>query len=161
VWGFPNSVAQGVSHFETLFKEPEQVNMGHILNIIGLFPILIKEEENQSLFREVTKPELQAIISYFKRDKCLGPDGWNAEFFEEFFDLLGDDFLKVVEEIFQSWKMPWCINANFIVPISKHDFSNSFDDFRLISMCNCLYNIMAKLIVVRFKPILSSIVTPK
>jgi hypothetical protein len=46
------------------------------------------------------------MISSFKRNKSLGLDNWTAEFFKEFFDLLGDDLLRVVEEIRLPGKFP-------------------------------------------------------
>jgi hypothetical protein len=36
--------------------------MGELLKIIGLFPRLIEEEDNQVHFREVTKSKLLAIF---------------------------------------------------------------------------------------------------
>jgi hypothetical protein len=63
-----------------------------------------------------------------------------------------------VEEVRQAGKMPRCINATFIALIPKLDYVNSFDDFRLIALCNCLYKIMANIITVQLKPILSYVI---
>jgi hypothetical protein len=52
----------------------------------------------------------------------------------------------VVEEVRTSGKLLSCINATFIALIPKKDFLVTFDDFRPIALCNCLYKIIAKVI---------------
>jgi len=47
------------------------------------------------------------------------------------------------------------INVTFIALIPKTDNLTSFEDFRPISLCNCLYKIISKVISIRLKVILS------
>jgi hypothetical protein len=47
------------------------------------------------------------------------------------------------------------LNSTFISLIPKTDNPSSFDDFRPISLCNCLYKIISKVINKRLKYILS------
>jgi hypothetical protein len=56
---------------------------------------LVEEDDNKALYGEILINELQVIIGTFKRDKILGPDGWNVDFYKDFFELLGEDLLKV------------------------------------------------------------------
>lgn len=48
------------------------------------------------------------------------------------------------------------INSTFIALIPKVDSPNAFDEFRPISLCSCLYKIIAKIISNHLKPILSN-----
>jgi hypothetical protein len=152
VRGFQNLAALGVDHFSGLFKEPDQIKMDSILKQPALFPQLIANEENGELYREVSLEELRGVFSTFKKEKSIVPDGWTVEFFEFFFDLLGDDLLQVVEEVRTSGKLLPCINATFIVVTLKLAHPSIFNDFRPIALCNCLY----KIIATRLKPILAS-----
>ena len=63
--------------------------------------------------------------------------------------------LRVVDESRVSKIIHGPINSTFIALIPKLDHPSSFDDFRLISLCNCLYKIISKVIVRRIKKIMS------
>ena len=82
-------------------------------------------------------------------------DGLTIEFYIGFYDMIGADMLRVVEESRLARHVHGLINSTFIALIPKKDLPTDFDDFRSISICNCLYEIIAKVISMRFKVILS------
>jgi hypothetical protein len=47
------------------------------------------------------------------------------------------------------------INATFVALIPKSDEPKSMDNFRLVSLCNCIYKVVSKVIARRIKSILS------
>jgi hypothetical protein len=110
------------------------------------------------MFKPVSKEELLHVLTTFKKDKSLGPDRWTVEFYLSFFELLGEDLLWVVEEVRLSGKVPRNINATFISLIPKVDCLETFEGFQPISLCNFLYKIIAKVLVVRIKPFLSNFI---
>jgi len=105
--------------------------------------------------------ELESMLKWFKKDKSLGPDGWTIEFYLAFYDLLGQDMLKVVEECRLSGSLYNAINSTFIALIPKSDTPSSFNDYRPISLCNCLYKIISKIIANHVPPILSRHISPQ
>jgi hypothetical protein len=117
VRGFKELADLGIQHFKGIFEEPTSANIGEILRVISLFPRLVNEEDNERMFMSVTKEELLYVLSTFKKDRSLGLDGWTVEFFLDFFDLLGEDLLQVVEEVRRSRKVPVNINTTFIALI--------------------------------------------
>jgi hypothetical protein len=91
----------------------------------------------------------------FQTSKIPGPYGWTIEFFLGFFDLLGQDILRLVEEIRLTGQIPLSLNSTFITLIPKKDNPDSLDDFKPISLCNCIYKIVFKVLARRLKGILS------
>eukprot|EP00253_Pinus_taeda_P017008 PITA_17008 len=90
------------------------------------------------------------------KEKSPGPDGWTIELFLHFFDLIGPDITEVVEESRRKGEIYRPFNSTFIALIPKKDEPETFEDFRPISLCNCIYKIIAKVIAIRLVPILSS-----
>lgn len=110
---------------------------------------------------EVLEEELQEVLSSFKKDKSLGPDGWSIEFFQSSSDILGRDLLRVVSEARLNGRILAPFNATFIALIPKTDNHSSFEDLRLNSLCNGIYKIIAKVISRRIKVVLSRSINPE
>jgi hypothetical protein len=45
-----------------------------------------------------SRDEINEVLKGFATDKSPGPDGWTVEFFVQFFKLVGEDLLEVVED---------------------------------------------------------------
>eukprot|EP00253_Pinus_taeda_P003055 PITA_03055 len=152
----PSYVSLASSHFKQIYRAPPIVNLAEIIQVAQLFPCFLDQEEGRELIKEVTLEDLEATLKWFKKDKSHGPDGWTVEFYLEFFEILGLDLLKVVEDSRANGKMYEPFNATFIALIPKIDNPNSFNDYKPISLCNCIYKIMAKIISNSLRPILST-----
>lgn len=68
--------------------------------------------------------------------------------------MLGSDLLQIIEDSKKRGRILGSLKATFIAVIPKSDKPLSFDGFRPISLCNCIYRIIAKIIANRLKPIL-------
>eukprot|EP00253_Pinus_taeda_P033720 PITA_33720 len=149
-----NKLSQlSTNHFRSIYKSPPGTNLAEIINVENQFPRFVNEDDSEDLMAPVTMGELESTLKWFKKDKSPGPDGWTIEFYLAFFDLLGQDLLRVVEESRSSGCIYHAINSTFIALIPKTDSPTSFDDYRPISLCNCLYKIISKIIANRLRPI--------
>lgn len=100
--------------------------------------------------------ELEATLKWLKKDKSPSPDGWSIEFYLDFFDVIGNDLLKVIEDCRKFGCMHRAINTTFIALIPKFENHSSDNGFRPISLCNFLYKIISKIIANHICPILSA-----
>lgn len=99
----------------------------------------MEQEDEDDSTQQVTLKELEATLKWFNEDKSPGPYSWSIEFYLAFFNLIGSDLLRVVEESRASGHLEATITSTFIALILKFDNLTSFDEFRPISLCNCLY----------------------
>lgn len=80
------------------------------------------------------------------------------ELFLTFFYIMGPDILFVVEES-RSSLVTGAINSTFLTLIPKCSHPKGFNDFRPISLCKLIYEVIAKIIEVRLKPNLSKYIS--
>ena len=84
----------------------------------------------------MTQEELIKVLNSLGKNKIPSPYGWTLQFFIDLFDLLGDDLLRVVEDVQLLGKVMDKIDVTFLTLISKSEFPNSFDEYKPISFCN-------------------------
>ena len=90
--------------------------------------------------------------------KALGADGPPALFYKKYWHIVGNSVVDDVQNLFLSSKMLTELNNTLIVLISKTQSSSSFNHFLLISLCNTVYKIIAKLIVFKIRPLLNKMI---
>jgi len=152
---FEGMAKTGKNFFQDLYKAKNKATIEEVIQVVQHFPGFTSEEYNRMLMEKVTLEELKNVMDNFQKDKIPGPDGWTIEFFMGFFDLIGQDLLSLVEETRISGQMPLSLNSTLIALIQKKDNTNTLDDFRPISLCNCIYKIISKVIARRLKRVLS------
>lgn len=155
VKSFSDLSGLGKRHFHNLYSEQREATIVEVLNTVQCFPRFIEEEDSEDLSIPVTKAETEAAMKLLGKDKSPGPDGWTIEFFLHFFDQIGDEITEVVEESRIKGDIYRPFNSTFIALIPKKNEPESFEDFRPISLCNCIYKIISKVIALRLAPILS------
>eukprot|EP00253_Pinus_taeda_P010693 PITA_10693 len=128
---------------------------GEVIKTPQSFPRYVEEEEADNLMCEVTKEEVESVIKSMARDKSPGSDGWTIELFQHFFNQIGIELTEVIEESRRKGEVYHLFNATFIALIPTTEIPESFEYFRPISLCNSIYKIIAKVIAVRIKLILS------
>ena len=152
---FEDLATEGVNYFKHLFKAPGEATIAEVIRVAQVFPWFIEEEDNEFLMAPITKEEVESVLKLMQKEKSPGPDGWTVEFFQHFFEFIGDELVEVVEESRLSGSIYQPFNATFLTLIPKSDIPGSFADFRPISLCTCVYKIIAKIIAVKIKPFLS------
>ena len=99
--------------------------------------------------------EQHKVLKSFAKYKSPWPDGWTVEFFIHFFDLVCMELLNMAEAFQKNGNIPRAINSTFIALIPKKYESDTFMDFRPISLCNITYKLILKIIAKCLKSTLS------
>ena len=82
-----------------------------------------------------------------------------VEFFIHFFELVGVEFLDVVEDIRKKRKLLVDLNTTYITSIPKKDKPNSFNEYHPISLCNLVYKVVTSIISNKIKPMLENFIS--
>ena len=106
--------------------------------------------------------EIYTIVKNMRSNAAPGPDGLNAAFYKSSWDWIGMDAhaLNLVSSFYQSGSLPPDINCTHIALITKVSAPKTPKDYRLISLCNVAYKIIAKSLADRIKNHLPHIIHP-
>jgi len=122
-------------------------------------PRFFNDVESDEIGKPVTLKEVAEVVSKMPRDKSSGPDRWTQGLFHFFFDLMGEDLVKTIEESRITGHILGALNATFFALIPKVSKLNTFHDFKHISLYNFVYKIISKIIASRLKDKLASCIS--
>lgn len=91
-------------------------------------------------------------------NKALGPEGANFFFYKRAWHLIKDD-LSLFKVFYENSSLPSSVHASFITLVPKVRGPSKTQDFRPISLINGIYKIVAKVLAVRHKKVLPSIIS--
>lgn len=144
-------------YFSKLFESSASNNLTEFFT--GLSPRATKIM-NKKLIKEIGEGEIRDDVLSIKASSAPGSDGMNGLFFQVYWDIVGVEVIKEVQEFFRTGSFPLDWNFTQICLIPKITNPTKMVDLRPISLCSVLYKIVAKVLVARLKPLLEHIVSP-
>jgi ribonuclease HI len=144
--------------FEALYSEPQGTVIDPQMYPLSIIPVLIKEDINTKLTKELLQQEIKEALDQMNPDKAPGPDGFTARFYQQCWEIIKTDLTKMIRKSQQSSKLGGSTNLAFLALIPKEKGAITFNRFRPISLCNTSYKILTKVIANRLKTILPLIV---
>ncbi|RVX01391.1 LINE-1 retrotransposable element ORF2 protein [Vitis vinifera] len=145
------SIIEEILHyFEKLYTSPTGESWG----VEGLDWSPISEESALRLDSPFTEEEISKTIFQLDRDKAPGPDGFTIAVFQECWDVIKEELVRVFAEFHRSRIINQSTNASFIVLLPKKSLSKRISDFRPISLITSLYKIIAKVLSGRLRGVL-------
>ncbi|KAK2369496.1 hypothetical protein QL285_082627 [Trifolium repens] len=136
------------------FQELFTPKGGVLEPVLSLISPRVSGEDNASLEAPITKEEICVALFQMHPNKSPGPDGFNPAFYQNFWDMCGDEVFTAVKEWLEKGYFPSSMNETNICLIPKCDNPSSMKDFRPISLCNVLYKVVSKLLENRLKVVL-------
>ncbi|XP_019155316.1 PREDICTED: uncharacterized protein LOC109152193 [Ipomoea nil] len=145
-----------VRYFSALFT----AGGGDVGQVVNYLENRVDEAQNAALVSEVTEEEVRAALFAMYPDKSPGPDGLSPGFFQNYWSILGPEVVSFCRLFMNTGKMPERVNDTHIVLIPKCKTPENMSEFRLISLCNLIYRIIAKVLATRLRVLLDSIIDP-
>ena len=121
----------------------------------------LENEVRDELEGEITVNECQDILQTFKRGKSPGDDGFPWEFYNCFFDILGQDLVDSFNASYNAGEMSISQRRGVITLIPKEDSDlSSLNNWRPITLLNLDYKIASKVIAKRIEKVILLLVSP-
>jgi hypothetical protein len=147
-----------VGFFEDLYRVENNVHPELVLNQVE---VKVTIAMNFDLCKEFSKKEISDEMFQMGHLKVPGPDGFPARFYQRHWGIVKEDVVAATRKFFLDGVMPEGINDTAIVLIPKGNEPEDLKDFRLISLCNVIYKLISKCIVIRLRGILNEIINPE
>ena len=102
--------------------------------------------------------EISSAVWACGSDKSPGPDGFNFRFINHFWKDLKPEFLRFCAEFHVNVAFPKGLNSSFIAIIPKIKDPQYISDFRPISLIECVYKVIAKILTNRLSKVMNHLI---
>ena len=127
--------------------------------IIDIRVSILSAEEAASMESHISMEEIEMAVWSCEGSKP-GPDGLNFNFIKKFWPVLKDAFFKAVARLESTGRLSMGCNASFLALIPKKRDPLLIDDFRPISLLDCFYKIIGKILAARLAKVLDKVISP-
>lgn len=91
--------------------------------------------------------------------KSLEPDGFMAGVFQDHWEVVDGDIIRMLQAFHQSGRLLQKINHTHTVLILKVKVPRRMTELRPISLCNVVYKIIAKVLTMRLKTVMDQVIS--
>ena len=128
--------------------------------LLNLIDRQLTEEERNSCEGPLSESECFAALRAMSPGKTPGTDGLPKEFYAAYWDLLKSDFVEMANSCLEIGQMPESLRQALIILLFKKNDPEELKNWRPIALLNTDYKIIAKALVHRLKPVMSSVIHP-
>ncbi|XP_016168269.1 uncharacterized protein LOC107610781 [Arachis ipaensis] len=118
----------------------------------------ISEEDSIALEMLLSPEEVKEAVWDCESSKAPGCDGYNMNFIKKCWTDIGSDFTAAVLGFFQSSRLPPDANITWVALAPKFTGAKKIKDLRPISMVECVYKIILKMLVRRMRGVMPGLV---
>ncbi|XP_019416122.1 PREDICTED: uncharacterized protein LOC109327431 [Lupinus angustifolius] len=127
--------------------------------IQSVIPLLVSNDQNSMLTMIPSSDEIKSVVFGLNGDGAPSPGGFGGCFYQEFWDIVGNDVCCSITQFFMpGWILP-NLNSNLIVLIPKFSGADKSEDFRPIALANFQFKVITKVLADRLAAIAPLIVS--
>lgn len=159
-WLWEKQVVQNMvrDFFMQLYSDDNGPYQSHILPH-NRFPRM-SNDQLAHLDKPYLGSEVKQAVFAMNPYKAPGPDGFQALFFQKYWDTTGPNLMELVLNVLKGSNFPDGFNETFLVLIPKVPNPQSMTQLRPIGLCNVAYKTISKMIVNRLKLVMETLVAP-
>jgi Reverse transcriptase (RNA-dependent DNA polymerase) len=107
-----------------------------------------------------TEEEVKQAVFHIQGDKAPGPDGLHVLFYQHFWNIIKDDLLNLFEAFHYASLDISKLNRGMVHLIPKKGDALTIKDYRPISLLNCSYKIITRVLTTRLEGVLGRLIQP-
>lgn len=147
-----------VAYYERLYS------MADVDDVVEQLPsdgfATFTREELRDLNRPFGCTEVENSMRSMGRFKAPWPDGFQPIFYQDCWDVVGESVTQFVLDFFNTGQLPDETNDALVVLIPKVGKPEKMAQFRPISLCNVLFKMITKTMVIRLKKVMPKLIGP-
>ncbi|XP_028549388.1 uncharacterized protein LOC110115858 [Dendrobium catenatum] len=120
---------------------------------------MIPAQYSDSMEAEITESEIRQAVFSMGSNRVPGIDGITSSFLKFYWEIIKKDVTSAILHFFDTNVMCQNWKETLVVLIPKMENANMPSKFRPISLCQYFYKIVAKVLINRLKPVLSTIIS--
>ena len=129
----------------------------HLHEFLSDLPVLDPDIAN-SMHEQICRSDLDSVIKSCSNNKAPGLDGLSYEFYKVTWDVIGDTFLDVLQCQLNRLNLIDSNRNGATRLIPKVSGTPRVDELRPLTLLNCDYRILSKIMVQRLKPALPYVI---
>lgn len=84
------------------------------LTLIELvMPSLVTSIDNANVWSELSPVAIRVMVFYMDFTSALGPNSFRGKFFQHYWDIIGTDVIREIQDYFKIGQMHLRLNSNF------------------------------------------------
>ncbi|XP_062188905.1 uncharacterized protein LOC133892218 [Phragmites australis] len=147
------------NYYKGLFGEPDSNNFSMIESFIDDIA-QVSQLENDVLTAEFSEKEVRAAIFQMEHNKAPGSDGFPAEFYQVFWELIKHDFMPLFNEFHKGSLPLFSLNFGIITLLPKQKEATQIQQFRPICLLNVSFKIFTKVLTNRIALVAQKVIQP-
>ena len=116
----------------------------------------LNDDDKKLLDRDITAEEIMKV----KSDKSPGEDGIISEFYVIFWNIIQEEFCTLLQEIFNDKTLSDSQYKGVLTLLFKGGERENIRNWRPLTLLNCDYKIIAKILAERLKIVLPKLIHP-
>ena len=107
-----------------------------------------------------TEKEIRDAIFDMEHNKAPGPDGFPAEFYQQFWDVIKGDLMQMFHDLHKDDLPLFSLNFGVITLVPKTQGASKIQQYRPICLLNVSFKIFTKVATIRINSVADHLISP-